>query len=339
MTPRRGVVGGGSFIVDILKSIDRYPPEEGLALVQAQGRACGGPGFNILADLRLMGADFPLAAMGLIGADDNGDFIARTLAGLAIDAGRLRARQDAPTASVDVMTARGTGRRTFFYAAGVADLLATEDLDPAGLSHRIFHCGAPGLHAGMDAPDADGETGFSRALRAAQAAGMLTTMELVTLAPERQAALVTPCLQHLDSLIVNEMEAGPVAGVDLRPGGRIDWTAAERACIALRARGPRRLVAIHFPEGAVAVGAEGEPLRQGSVRLPAADIRSAVGAGDAFAAGMVFAWHEGWPLDRALRLAVAVAAQSLRGETTTDAILPWRDCLAAAEALGHRDAA
>jgi sugar/nucleoside kinase (ribokinase family) len=337
MGARRGVVSGGSFIADILKSIDRYPPEDGLALVEPVGRACGGPAFNIVADLRLLGGDMPLAAMGLLGRDDNGRFIRDTLASLGVDATRLRDHPDAPTAAVDVMTSRGSGRRTFFYTAGAAARLAPEDFAFDGLDHRIFHCGAPGLHAGMDAIDAGGENGFSRVLRAAQAAGFETTMELVTLPAERQAALVRPCLPHLDALIVNELEAGPVAGLELRPGGRIDWAAAERACRALRACGPRRLVAIHFPEGGVAAGPDGETLRQGAVRLPPHEIRSAVGAGDAFAAGMVFGWHEGWPLDRSLRLAVAAAAQSLRGDTTTSAMRPWRDCLAMAAALGFRD--
>jgi sugar/nucleoside kinase (ribokinase family) len=334
-TQRSGVLSGGSWIADILKTVDRYPPEDELALILDEGRACGGPAFNLVADLRLLGATFPLGAVGMLGDDDNGAFIRSTLSALGVDAQGMRMTADAPSAYVDVMTNRQSGRRTFFYREGAAGLLTPEDFDFSACGHRIFHCGAPGLHSRMDQFDPAGQTGFSRVLRAAQAAGMRTNMELVTLAPDRQRALAAPCLPWLNSLVVNEHEAGPLAQRDLRPGGEIDWAEVEAACRRIRGLGPFEMVAIHFPEGGVAIGAEGEPIRQGAVRVPPDEIRSAVGAGDAFAAGMVLGWHEDWDIGRRLELAVAAAAQSLRGETTTSAMCDWRDCLDAAMALGH----
>ena len=45
----------------------------------------------------------------------------------------------------------------------------------------------------------------------------------------------------------------------------------------------------------------------------AVDTRDETGAGDAFAAGLIHGLHQGWPLERAVRLANAVGALSTRG--------------------------
>jgi sugar/nucleoside kinase (ribokinase family) len=97
------------------------------------------------------------------------------------------------------------------------------------------------------------------------------------------------------------------------------------------------LVVVHFPAGAVAVTREGTVLRKPSVRVPREEIRSSNGAGDAFAAGILFGVHEGWPLQRSLALANASAATSLRSPTTTGSVEHWRECLVLADRWGWRE--
>ena len=76
---------------------------------------------------------------------------------------------------------------------------------------------------------------------------------------------------------------------------------------------------------------------QASLNLPAGFIAGATGAGDAFAAGVLFGLHEDLPIETALRYGVATAASCLFGPGTSDGILPIKDCLALAEELGTRD--
>ena len=57
-----------------------------------------------------------------------------------------------------------------------------------------------------------------------------------------------------------------------------------------------------------------------SVAVEPKNIVGSVGAGDAFAAGMLYALHENWPLQNALQLAHATAAASLRSATTVEAV-------------------
>lgn len=68
------------------------------------------------------------------------------------------------------------------------------------------------------------------------------------------------------------------------------------------AGGVNRLAVIHFPEGAVAFSREGEYCQAASCRIDPADIAGTNGAGDAFAAGVIYALHEGMPLERVLRV-------------------------------------
>jgi sugar/nucleoside kinase (ribokinase family) len=70
------------------------------------------------------------------------------------------------------------------------------------------------------------------------------------------------------------------------------------------------------------------------VKVPQSSIVSANGAGDAFAAGMLYGLHEGWNVGRCLMLAHASAAASLRGASTTDTVESWQTCLQLAEGWG-----
>jgi len=75
------------------------------------------------------------------------------------------------------------------------------------------------------------------------------------------------------------------------------------------------------------------------VAIPRYDRRkvgSTTGAGDAFAAGAILGPHEGWPVERCLRLAVASAAASVRSPNTSDGIKPAGQCLAEADRAGYR---
>ncbi len=95
-------------------------------------------------------------------------------------------------------------------------------------------------------------------------------------------------------------------------------------------------VVAHFPEGAVAGGRDGTTLALGSVAMPQNAIAGVNGAGDAFAAGMLYGLHEGSPIADCLRLAHAAAAASMRAVSTTEGVAPVAECLALAGRWGLR---
>ena len=169
-------------------------------------------------------------------------------------------------------------------------------------------------------------------------------MELVSLEPGRQAEVALPCLPCLpclDSIVINELEAGALTGIDgpaPMADGPVDWPALEAMALGLIERGVSALAVVHFPAGCVAAAPGGQTWRQGSVQLPRDQVRSTTGAGDAFAAGVILGLHEGWPVERCLRLAVASAAACVRSPSTSDGIKRADACLAEADEAGYRPA-
>jgi sugar/nucleoside kinase (ribokinase family) len=166
---------------------------------------------------------------------------------------------------------------------------------------------------------------------------MKTNIELCSVSAERVAHLVRPCLPFLDFVIIDDFEAGAVAGTETIHDGMVDPAACTKAAKGILASGAAELVIVHFPAGCVAVTRDGQVVGKPSVRVPQDAIAGTNGAGDAFAAGVLFAVHENWPLDEALTLAHACAAASLRSITTTGAVVDWRECLALAALWGWRE--
>jgi sugar/nucleoside kinase (ribokinase family) len=339
---RAGVLCAGSMLVDLGKEIDAYPPLDGLAMIAHVARSTGGAALNMAVDLRLLGAEFPVELLGAVGDDQHGAHVLAECASLGIDATGVRTLAGVPTSFTDVMVERDTGRRTFFHYAGANDAFDASAADLERSRARMLHAGAPGVLAAMDAPVAGGGNGWSALLRRARAAGLHTNLELATLGPERMAEVVLPGLPHADSVVVNELEAGALTGARApmpHADDPVDWAAAEAMARGLLDLGVSTLAVVHFPGGCVAAAPGGRTWRQGSVRVPSGEIRSATGAGDALAAGVILGLHEEWPVERCLRLGVAAAAACLRDATTSGGIRPAEECLAQAERAGYRPGA
>jgi sugar/nucleoside kinase (ribokinase family) len=339
---RRGVLCAGSVVVDLAKVIDAYPAPNRMATIDAVSLSTGGPGLNMAVDLSLLGAPFPVGLLGAVGDDEHGSFVLEECARLGIDTTGLRRVPGVATSFTDCMVERDGGLRTMFHHPGSSNHFEATPADLDGVTARILHTGAPGIHARMDAVRPEAGNGWTDLLAAARVAGMHTNMELVDLPAERTIELVRPCLPLLDSIIINELEAGTLTGSDVTapdPDGPIDWPALEDMARGLIGIGVSRLAVVHFPAGCVAAAAGGEVWRQGSVAVPRSEIRNTVGAGDAFAAGVLYGVHEERPVDACLRLGVASAAACIRGVSTSDGIRPADECQDEAERLGYRPTA
>ena len=138
-----------------------------LATILKETSSNGGGPYNVLKDLAAMKVDYPLEAVGLVGADANGDWILNDCREAGIDATQLRQTDRAPTSYTDAMTVASTGRRTFFHQRGANALLGESDFDFTQTSEPIFHLGYLILLDEMDREVADVESIAARVLRAA----------------------------------------------------------------------------------------------------------------------------------------------------------------------------
>ena len=333
----RGFVTGGTWCVDRNKLVEYWPGEDGLVRILGVEQGGGGSACNFAIAVRHLDPAMPVATMGLVGDDADGRFLLAEADAAGIERSQLRLTDEAPTQYTDAFGSQRTGRRTHLYFEGTAALLAPGHFDFSQVSGRIFHLGLPGIHERMDAPQGDAANGWVATLCAARAAGFLTSLELASVAPERLAALVRPCLPHLDYLVVNDTEIGALAGRVTVCDGATDTAACALAVREVAAQGNMRLVAAHFPRGVVALTAGGRLLRLPSLRVPSEAIAGANGAGDAFAAGTLYGMHEGWDAAAALALGRAAAAASLRSVTTTGSVETWQTCLRLAAAWGERE--
>lgn len=328
---RSGIVLAGTIVLDIVHMIDQWPDEEQIAFIRQTIEAPGGPPHNAAAGLLKLGARFPLTMICVVGDDAEGDTFTRIASDEGLDTSRIIRAMGHGTDVTHVMTSKATGRRTFFYRPGANATMTAEQMLPPDDSGKIYYLGSPGISTSMDATD-----GWRTTLRNAKARGYKTAMELCPIPPDLQAKQVQPCLPLLDYFIINDSEAEAVTGIAVTKAGRLDLTATERACQNLLERGVSDLVGIHHPDGAVAMRKSGEKAFAPSVNVPKDEIIGAVGAGDAFYAGMLFGLHEDWPLEKCLALANASAATSLHSATTSASIRPWAACLAYAAEKGLR---
>lgn len=326
-TKRRGFVCGGSWAVDRIKMVDQWPDQETLALIVATDRQGGGSAHNVGVDLRKLDGTMPVEGIGLLGNDADGDYLVERALELGIDTRQLHRTDAAATAYTDVMSVTGTGKRTFFHDVGTSALLTPDHFDFSATTCRVLHLGLLGLHRHLDNPWHGDPNGWVTVLKKARSAGLETNIELVSIEPDRVRQLCAPCLPYLDTLIVNDHEIGGLAGMPTVRDGRTDRTVCRQAAEAVLDQGAMRLVAVHYPDGAICVTRDGQVLESPSVPVDPSTIGSTVGAGDAFAAGMLWALHEEWPLDHAVQLAHAVAASSLRSPTTVGSVEGVDRCL------------
>ncbi|HOX55319.1 MAG TPA: carbohydrate kinase family protein [Candidatus Paceibacterota bacterium] len=332
---RSGLLAAGNWIIDQVKMIDVYPQPEQLANIRSQSEGTGGAPYNVLIDLAKSGPPFPLSAAGLVGQDALGQHILDDCRRHKIDVQHLRTTPKAPTSYTDVMTEVGHGRRTFFHARGANALWRGDDLDFKKINVRIFHLGYLLLLDALDQPDPRFGTKAARLLARAQAAGVKTSVDVVSEDSDRFARIVNPALKHVDYCILNEIEAGKTTGFKIRPpGGPLDTVALRHAAGALLQQGVRELVVVHFPEGAFARTRKGEDFWQPSLKLPPKYIAGTAGAGDAFCAGVLYGLHEGWELQRCLLTGVCIAAASLADATCTAGVKSLNSSLALARKLG-----
>lgn len=333
---RSGLIAAGNFIVDQVKVIDHWPAQESLARVLSQSSHNGGGPYNVLQDLSRLGAPFPLEAAGLLGDDAAGRWIRDDCARHRIDTRRLLTTSAAATSYTDVMSERGTGRRTFFHQSGANALLAPEHVDFAGSTAKVFYLGYLLLLDALDAPRADGRPHACTVFERAKAAGLATALDCVSEDSDRFGRIVAPVLPWVDLLFANDFEVGKLTGVDVAPGGVPDESAVRAATQALLALGVREWAVVHLPAGVGAGSRRGDWLWQPSVAVPRDKIAGSNGAGDALAAGVLYGWHEGWDMGDCLRLGVSTAAASLFHPSCSEAVLPAADCLALLKTYGVR---
>lgn len=293
---RTGIAVAGSVLVDKINEISAYPNKGELTQIRSIQNAAGGCVPNVALDLKRIAPALPVSALGKIGADEEGAFVTQVLGDGGVDTTGLQVMQGEKTSFTNVMSIPG-GQRTFFVYAGASADFGVADMDFAKMDAKLLHLGYFLLLQKVD--DGDG----LKILQEAKKHGIETSIDLVSENSDRYG-LVLPCLPYTDYLIVNELEAGRLAGMEPTPEN------LEAICRKLKALGVQKKVIIHMPERAVCLSQEGYS-SLGSYILPEDYIQGTTGAGDAFCAGALIGIYNGWPDKQIMEFASGCAVMAL----------------------------
>jgi sugar/nucleoside kinase (ribokinase family) len=230
-----GIIVAGNLCVDYIKTVDGYPRPGMLAAIQSIRRAAGGSVPNVGISLKQLDPALEVRAVGLVGEDENGDYLLGVLAESGMDISGMSRAPALPTPFTDGMTDGRNGERTFFYAKGANAAFGPEHIRFDGFTGcSILHIAYALLLDRLDAPDAECGTVMARVLREATGRGLLTSLDVVSAQGGRFAETVVPALPQCDYLIVNEIEAGGICGISLRDGsGALLQQNAGAACGAI----------------------------------------------------------------------------------------------------------
>ncbi|MEO9822747.1 MAG: carbohydrate kinase family protein [Paracoccaceae bacterium] len=324
MTAPRGIVCAGNWIVDIVHDIPAWPAKSDLVVISDQTVGVGGGAANVAFNLAAFNVDYPVLPAGLLGGDVHADVVlnACNAAGLPVE--NLNIVQDVGTAHTHVMNVPGDSR-TFFYFAGANDHLSAQTLSlDAIASHqpRIFYLGYLTLMPILDAVGPDGHTGAYHLLAQARQSGMMTCVDLVSSSTDSYAQTVSGTLAEIDWLFLNETEASRATGIVLN--GEEDRANMLRAAEQLMSGGLRQGCILHTPRLSLWKTVDQE-LWFDVPQIPKAEIVSPVGAGDAFAAGILHGLHEGWQPQECVQLGNKMAAACLRASTATGGVSTLSD--------------
>jgi sugar/nucleoside kinase (ribokinase family) len=323
---RKGIACGGNWIVDLVKVVDFYPPENALANILAESMGGGGCAYNVTINLAKFDDSINLHAIGVIGDDPFGDYLIKECHQFPnINVDQLRRTRIDKTSYTDVFNVKSTGRRTFFHYRGANRLFSPEHVDLDKLPVEMFHLGYLLLLDGMDQPHGQFKTAATRLLCELQERNVKTSIDLVSEDSDRFHQIVPPALKYTNYCVINDFEAEKLSGIPMRSGNKILPHNLKKTAKALFEYGVNDLVVIHFPEGAYLLSKNGLEIIQPSLELPDDFIVGSTGAGDSFCAGVLYGLYQGWSHDKTLRFAVCAGAMNLSDLTTTGGIRPWKE--------------
>lgn len=303
---RSGIAVAGTIIVDTINNISRYPDAGELTQITSVSKAIGGCVPNVATDLRRIDPDMKVWAIGCVGADEDGEMVKRMLLSCGADISLVKTVLE-KTDYTQVMSV-ASGQRTFFTYSGASAMFGAGDIDFRQMNARLLHLGYFLLLKKLDAGDG------VEILKKAKAAGLMTSIDLVSENSDRYKT-VLPCLSYTDYLIVNELEASRMTGMEI----------SERSfpTIAMRLLelGVREKVIVHFARGSVCASRGGNVTRLGSYILPEGYIKGTTGAGDAFCAGALYGIYKGLTDRDILEYGTVCAAMSLREQDAVSGLL------------------
>ena len=318
---KSGIAVAGSILVDNINEISAYPQAGELTKIKSVQKSVGGCVPNVAIDLKRICPELTVKAVGKIGADENGEYVKEVLSQNGVDIENISVGED-KTSFTEVMSVTG-GQRTFFTYAGASVDFGVNDVPMSALNVKMLHLGYFLLLDKID--NGEGES----LLKKVKEQGVKTSIDLVSENSDRYS-LVLPCLQYVDNLIINEVEAGALTG--LAPTRENLVEIARK----LKEYGVSERVIIHTPEMGVCVSENGIECVS-SYALPDHFIVGTTGAGDAFCAGALYGIYQNKTDKEILEFASGAAVAALSKADATSGLRTEQEIQELCKGLKRKD--
>ena len=302
---RGGIAFAGTIVHDKIYSISEFPSLGALSEIIGVESAVGGLVPNDAIDMKKLSPSLPVYALGRVGDDESGRFCLDYMRKAGVDVSEIRVAQGSVTGFTNVMSILG-GQRTFFTHSGANDEFCYEDINWDSLKASMLHLGYFLLLRNIDSGDG------IRILKEAKRRGIKTSIDFITSTKERYQGL-DEVLKYVDNLVVNEQEAGALAGIEPDENNL-----GEIASSLLEKSSSERII-VHSPRLSVCASRNGV-VSLGSYELPCNFIKGTTGAGDAFCAGALLGIYEEKSDIEILEMATLAATASLRSHDATGAV-------------------
>ena len=317
----KGICVAGSIIVDVLYPSNGWPNQGELVhILDGISRSTGGVACNTTMSLARLDPQMPIRVMGRIGTDAEGDLVLKKLQEHAnIDTSNIV--REGTTAFTLVLSDVISKERTFFTYLGASGQFCEDDINWDRLDCGILHIGYILLLNTLDQEDAEYGTRMARLLHHAQQRGIRTSIDVVSEASDRFRKIVPPALKYTDYCVINEIEASETTGISLRDSnGQLIRENMLPALKRMKEMGVSTWAVIHSPEAGFGLDENDNYVELDSLKLPKGFIKTSVGAGDAFCAGVLCGAEHGEKLEDAISLGIAAAAASLSDESASDGV-------------------
>lgn len=330
-----GITIAGTTLVDIVKSIDRYPNMGMLANILDVQYAVGGCTPNTAINLAKIDRRIPISVIGKVGTDENGRYILSTLQSYGINVSKMCYTSKSPTSFSEVMSVP-SGERTFFHQKGANAEFAPEDIDIDALDCNIFHIGYVLLLDKFDAKDKQYGTQMAKFLNKVQKRGIKTSIDLVSSSEGEYGEKVIPVLKYCNYVIINEIECCGIWNIEPRNAdGSINIDNVRLAMEKCIDAGVNDKVIVHCKEACFMLDFKKRFTKVASLKISSDEIKGTVGAGDAFCAGCLYGIYNNYTDVRILEFASAAAACNLMEANAIDGMKPRNEILMLAEKKGR----
>ncbi len=297
------VVCLGIIVADILAyPVDEWPEKGLLCLVEEIKTDLGGHATNSGRCLAKLGVD--VAVMGCVGQDGLGDFAIEELDNHGIDTSGVY-RTEATGTAATVVFIESSGERSFIHAVGADAEIRPEylDIDLVKSPELLYMAGALAM------PGFDGEP-QAQVMGQAKQAGVTTVLDVVWDATGKWLETLAPVLTYTDIFVPSLVEAREISGH----------------------QAPEDVAQFFLDQGIKIVGltnaGQGAYISTADMRMnvPAYEVEvvDTTGAGDAFTAGFIYSYLQGWDLERSTRFANAMGALATTAVGTTAGIKSYQ---------------